>query len=415
MEYASDSINVGDVPSDIEISSDLDVFIYTNENDIQPEHDETSDMIESHDIEDSDACGDLYVEREYDGLADVAVDEHVDEPVSYADIDEHVIETDAEPIIGADIHEPTTEAEPLSPEVIFIVPYRNRENDLAYFLKQMHDILLSYPSLKYEIKIIHQNDDRPFNRGAIKNLGFLYAKQKYPDDYTKITFVFNDVDTTPNNPGFDYMTHPGTVKHFFGFRFALGGIVSIAGCDFEAVCGFPNFWQWGYEDNLLQERVLNAGIIIDRRQFKEIGDSESVNQIMGSTYRNMNIRDLNKYKSKTLEGIYSIYNIKFTPVYETENTSLAAIDLKYHKNVEWIDVDNFTLDHTYDPAYDFVHDLQKRINAYRKPFMIPRPGGGGGSYPAVEQTGQRQIINTQPHPIMKSSSSRNRRYKMQFI
>ena len=60
----------------------------------------------------------------------------------------------------------------LIPDKIFIVPYRNREPHKMVFNLVMKEIL---KEINYKIIYVHQKDNRPFNRGAIKNIGFLYG------------------------------------------------------------------------------------------------------------------------------------------------------------------------------------------------------------------------------------------------
>ena len=64
------------------------------------------------------------------------------------------------------------------PTKIFIVPYRNREQHKTHFDVYMKYILEDIPQDDYEIFFIHQQDNRPFNRGAMKNIGFLAMKDK---------------------------------------------------------------------------------------------------------------------------------------------------------------------------------------------------------------------------------------------
>lgn len=158
------------------------------------------------------------------------------------------------------------------PKRIFIIPYRNRVQQKFFFSKYMSFILEDKDD--YEILFAHQCDARTFNRGAVKNIGFIAARNKYPEHYKDITFIFNDVDTIPFNKIFDYETTHGIVKHYYGFKYALGGIVVMKGADFEKTNGFACFWGWGMEDNVLQKRCDRIGLKVDRSVFYNIGSPE---------------------------------------------------------------------------------------------------------------------------------------------
>lgn len=140
------------------------------------------------------------------------------------------------------------------PSVVFIVPYRNREAQLALFCHNWMRITMDNRD-KYLLLVVEQKDDREFNRGAMKNIGFLWVKQIFPEHYKDITLVFNDVDTLPAFANmFSYETSRGVIKHFYGLKGALGGIFAITGYDFEIINGFPNYWGWGMEDTVLLRR-----------------------------------------------------------------------------------------------------------------------------------------------------------------
>jgi len=227
------------------------------------------------------------------------------------------VETAPEPLVETPVVEPTPDREGASggtygsPDLIFIVPYRDREQQQKFFSQQMKVVLEDIPENKYKIYYIHQNDKREFNRGAMKNIGFLMVKNKYPNDYKNITLVFNDVDTMPYSKNFiNYYTTPGTIKHFYGFRYALGGIVSITAGDFEKTGGFPNFWSWGYEDNLLNKRVLKAGLTINRDQFYDIMD-KNMFQMKDGLARLVNRGEFDRYLSNTTEGYHTIQGLQY--------------------------------------------------------------------------------------------------------
>lgn len=196
------------------------------------------------------------------------------------------------------------------PKIIFIVPYRDRKEHKQFFMKYMEFIMEDYKKEDYEIYFSHQCNDLPFNRGAMKNIGFLAMRDKYPSAYKNITFVFHDVDTLPYNKNLlPYETVNGVVKHFYGYQFALGGIFSIMGADFERINGFPNLWGWSMEDNMIQQRVLSSNLRIDRSTFYPIG-SRAILQFVDGISKLINKKEVAGFLNNNYpHGLNSIHNM----------------------------------------------------------------------------------------------------------
>lgn len=225
------------------------------------------------------------------------------------------------------------------PKIVFIVPYRDREYHLNIFRVMMTHLLEDYDSGSYEIYFAHQADDRPFNRGAMKNIGFLAIKEKYPNTYRDITFVFNDVDTVPSLKGLvDYETKKGVIKHFYGFPYALGGLFSITGQDFELINGFPCYWSWGYEDNVINERALKAGITIDRSTFFKIGN-QAILQTVDSYVKLVNRRHKELlYNDDGRDGVNTLTKVYYEFEKKENEPSLIGsfIDISYFESIHKI-------------------------------------------------------------------------------
>ena len=221
------------------------------------------------------------------------------------------------------------------PKIVFIVPYRDKYLEKDFFAAQMLKVLEKYSDTYYKILYIHQNDNQKFNRGSMKNIGFLILKNQYPNYYKNITLVFNDIDVMPyDSKTLDYNTTSGTIKHFYGFKYALGGIFSITAEDFEKTSGFPNVWDWGYEDVIFQKRAVKHNITTDYSQFFPFNDG--------------NIIKLNSNTTKLLERNANIqpYNISRTDGIES------IIELNYIINEETgvVDVNNFNLKSNQQPS-----------------------------------------------------------------
>ena len=239
------------------------------------------------------------------------------------------------------------------PRLIFVVPYRDRWEQYQFFDDHMRTRILSiYNKEDYLILYAHQTDDRPFNRGAMKNIGFLAGKSLFPNDYQKITFVFNDVDTMPYVKNFlNYETWPGNVKHFYGYHFALGGIVSMTGGDFERINGYPNLFSWSCEDNCLQKRVLDAGLKIDRSQFYPIMDKHIL-QNKDGLLKVVNRTEHDRVYYGSQEGISNL---------------LAMGDLKYDyvESTGFVNIKQFSTGFDYNMEADKVHNIMDGTNVWK--------------------------------------------------
>ena len=242
------------------------------------------------------------------------------------------------------------------PKRIFVVPYRNRAVHLDGFRKRMRDYLGDAIS-ECHVCVAHQYDDRPFNRGAMKNIGFLAMRKKYPDDYKDITFIFHDVDTWPREDGMiPYETTHGVVSHFYGYHFALGGIFAIKGADFEKTGGFPNFWGWGMEDNVMNQRCISANLRIDRSCFYEISDRRMVRPFDGFK-RTMAKQEIVEYKNSECDSMTDIRNINVC-----ETSGMLNV-LSFEVSKDW-------------RSLEFMHKDIRDGTKVKVPTTTPRGGGG---------------------------------------
>jgi hypothetical protein len=253
------------------------------------------------------------------------------------------------------------------PKVVFIIPYRNRPQHKYFFSKYLQNIMNdSILKDDYEVYFSHQCDPRSFNRGATKNIGFLAIKNKYPNNYKDITFVFNDIDTIPFSSIFDYETVSGIVKHFYGFTYALGGIVALNGSDFEAINGFPNFWGWGMEDNVLQNRSEKIGLKIDRSQFFPIGNP-NILHLFDGVQRIINQKDpWRATHDNGIDGLRTIHKL----IYNIDIESTNPLD-----NVHTVDADNMFIINisTFMTGIKFENDNYHKYDLREPPRKIIHP------------------------------------------
>jgi hypothetical protein len=245
---------------------------------------------------------------------------------------------------------------PKVPKRIFIVPYRNRVQHKFFFSKYMSFILENDDD--YEIFFSHQCDSRTFNRGATKNIGFIAARNKYPEHYKDITFIFNDVDTIPFAKIFDYETTHGVVKHYYGFKYTLGGIVVIKGDDFEKTNGYPCFWGWGMEDNALQKRCDRVGLVTDRSVFYNIGSPEIL-QLFDGISRIISKNDpLRGEYDDGQDGLRTITQLSYT-VEEKSDNPTDNIFVVHNPKIKIVNIKTFLTHIQFGSEEYYNYDLRE--------------------------------------------------------
>jgi len=153
--------------------------------------------------------------------------------------------------------------------VAIVVPYRNREQQLPIFLKNLHPFLMKQ-QIDYGIFIVEQFGTGELNRGKLKNVGFVEARKMYDWDCV----IFHDVDLLPMDDRNLY-TCPEQPRHMsvavnemnfkLPYDWLFGGVVGLTVEQCLGINGFSNsFWGWGGEDDDMSHRLSHHGYQISR-------------------------------------------------------------------------------------------------------------------------------------------------------
>ena len=143
----------------------------------------------------------------------------------------------------------------------------------AYFSRDKIDC-----EIPYRVFIVEQENGLPFNRGALKNIGFLLGRDD--SDYTcfhdidylpiwadyswsdiPVSIVWYGAESRPVAPGRLATTVRHNLEHFYG------GAVLVPNPSFGQVNGYANcYWGWGMEDEDLRKRFNASGIEMRHRK-----------------------------------------------------------------------------------------------------------------------------------------------------
>ena len=216
-------------------------------------------------------------------------------------------------------------------ENIIIIPFRDREEHLKYFIENTAEIIKkNLPNTK--IIVIEQNNGKLFNRGILLNIGFNEYKNK-----TQYFFT-HDIDI---NPSLEIVKNIYTKKDIKVFRIksahssSLGGIVKIEHDTIFNINGFPNYiWGWGIEDRALYFRcyIRNVNIINNNQKnfkilnhksnsLKYTGEKKKFSDIWRLNY----INSLNDNEKEKLIIDSGINNLKYKILKKEQINSIVEL------------------------------------------------------------------------------------------
>jgi len=144
------------------------------------------------------------------------------------------------------------------------IPYRNRKDHLDKLIPHLTNHL-NNKKIDHYFYVVHQVDDKLFNRGAMKNIA---AQHAFDDgcDYV----AWHDVDMLPHEDA-DYSYPVETPIHIatklskysykMGYDQYFGGVVLFNKDHVEKTNGYSNdYWDWGQEDDDLFWRCYFEGL-----------------------------------------------------------------------------------------------------------------------------------------------------------
>lgn len=155
--------------------------------------------------------------------------------------------------------------------VAIIVPMRHRWYQFQQVLINLL-MILRKQQLCYQIFVIEQNRKEKFNRGKLRNIGFVEAWKRFRFDCV----IFHDADVIPINAQIPYGCDPDTRlqpvhlssamdRHGYKLLYPklAGGVLKMTPEHFVRINGYSNlYWVWGGEDDDLYRRIILHGLNI---------------------------------------------------------------------------------------------------------------------------------------------------------
>jgi hypothetical protein len=216
-------------------------------------------------------------------------------------------------------------------DICIIVPYRDREEHLKKFVPHITKVLKS-ENLTFDILIVEQTHEKPFNRAKLLNVGYAFSKTPTYGECVSLSgeekysnYIFHDVDMLPIEGKASYAvvktpTHYAAIVEQFGWNLAyqnyVGGVTAFDPDSFEKINGFCNeYYGWGAEDDDLFRRCQAENISFNRRN--NMYASLSHERVILQDLYNKNLSLLGEWEAHRGDGLltleYAILTIDDVP------------------------------------------------------------------------------------------------------
>jgi len=213
-----------------------------------------------------------------------------------------------------------------------VVPYRNREEHLKQFIPYMENILKE-EGVPFNIFIIEQADNKPFNRAKLLNVGFSEAISY---DY----FAFHDVDMLPVDSDYSFPDGPthlsSEVEQFnWGLPYDgyFGGVTLFDKESFSKINGYSNeYWGWGAEDDDVLHRCMIKDVDTYRKEcrYKSLNHDRNIerNQYFQNVSKLQRFQnDVSAEDQMKRDGLSSLEYEKVSEESLSEKTKLIKVNL----------------------------------------------------------------------------------------
>ncbi|XP_062572946.1 beta-1,4-galactosyltransferase 1-like [Saccostrea cucullata] len=232
-----------------------------------------------------------------------------------------------------------------SSRIAIIIPYRNREAHLKRLLLNLIP-KLQRQLLDFTIYVIEQKENEAFNRGMMRNIGYVEAKKRFDYD----CYIFNDADTIIEDDrnlfkcGQDFVHHlvSGVRRYNYSlpYRGLLGGVIAINDQQMMTLNGYSNmFFVWGGEDDNLFDRFMESNLWFDRTDYQDglvTTLAHKKDKKFVSRYRTLT----KTRHSRKFDGVsslqYELILVKYKPlfVWIVVSVNQTLIDEEFQRNAE---------------------------------------------------------------------------------